>query len=101
MLKEAEPDAFTARATDLETWVSQATKVAQVERPGQALVNAERLLSVAKEMTDDALWLETVGEHLHVRGARSQFKLLAMKPDAFPPFPDNDRADNCADSGIA
>ena len=46
------------RATDLETWVSQTTRVVQVGRAGTALVNAERLLAVVKEMTDDAVSLE-------------------------------------------
>jgi ketosteroid isomerase-like protein len=67
--------------------VSQTTKVVQVERGGQALVNAERLLSVVKEMTDDAIILDADPNMLHVRGARAHFRLLAMKPSDFPPFP--------------
>jgi DNA polymerase III sliding clamp (beta) subunit (PCNA family) len=44
-------------------------------------------------MTDDAISLETQGDHLHVRGARAHFKLLAMKPQDFPPFPEASEAE--------
>jgi len=44
-------------------------------------------------MPDDAMQLETDdNRQLHVRGARAKFKLLAMKPTDFPPFPSPDQA---------
>jgi DNA polymerase-3 subunit beta len=93
VLLKAEPDLFSAHATDLETWVSQTTKVVQVDRAGVALVSAERLQDVVKAMADDAVSLEA-GEDLllHVRGAKTHFKLLAMKPTDFPPLPVPDEA---------
>jgi DNA polymerase-3 subunit beta len=93
VLLEAEPDGFACKATDLEIWLSQTTQIVQVERAGVALVDAARLLSVVKEMPDDAVQLETDDNlQLHVRGARAKFKLLAMKPADFPPFVAPDEA---------
>ena len=66
---------------------ARATKVVQVERAGRALVNAGRLLSVVKEMTSDAVSLEASEGQVVVRGGRAVFKLLAMRPADFPPFP--------------
>jgi DNA polymerase-3 subunit beta len=64
-----------------------------VQRPGQALVDAQRLAEVVRAMTDDAVSLETDDSlQLHVRGAKTHFKLLAMKPTDFPPFPEADQA---------
>lgn len=69
--------------------MSQTTAVVQMARRGAALVDANRLQGVVKEMTDDVITLESDPETstLHVRGARAHFKLLAMKPSDFPPFP--------------
>lgn len=67
--------------------MSRNTAVVQVAGAGTALVNAERLLSVVKEMTDEAVSLESDGDHLLVSGRRAKFRLLSMKPADFPPFP--------------
>jgi DNA polymerase III sliding clamp (beta) subunit (PCNA family) len=58
-----------------------------VERAGQALVNAERLLAVVREMTSDPVSLEASEGQLVVRGGKAVFKPIAMKPSNFPPFP--------------
>ena len=89
---EVTGDQFSAKATDLETWVIQTTKVVQVTKPGTALVDASRLQSVVKEVVADTIVLESDGDHLVVRAASAKFRLLAMKPSDFPPFPEAEQA---------
>lgn len=56
-----------------------------VEESGEAVVSAERLLSVVREMPDAEIGVESDARYCVVRGAGSEFKLFVQPVADFPP----------------
>jgi DNA polymerase III subunit beta len=75
-------------ATDLEAAIRFVDTQVQVEKPGEALVPADKLRDIVRESVDDTLQLEIIGDSAHVKGQDSHFKIFTQPVADFPPVPD-------------
>ncbi len=77
-------------ATDLEVGLRVEVEQVQVGKPGEVLIPAEKLTSIARESGDETLTLESDkdGLSIHIRGADSHFEVYGQDPKSFPPVPD-------------
>jgi DNA polymerase-3 subunit beta len=82
-----EADTVELSATDGEAALRIAVGSFAVDRPGQAVVPAERLLSIVREMPDAEIHLEADERHCIVRGAGSEFKVFVHPAAEFPAIP--------------
>ncbi len=74
-------------ATDGEIALRLGVASFAVEEPGEAVVSAERLLSIVRELPDAEIRLEADARYCIVRGAGSEFKIFVFPPADFPPPP--------------
>lgn len=81
---EVSPERATAMATDLEVGIRVDVPGIQVDVPGSVVLPVGRFGSILRESTDATLHLETDGQSIQVRGARSEFRLPYTNPDEFP-----------------
>jgi len=56
----------------------------QVDHPGEAVVNAERLLSIVRELADVEITLQTDERHCIIRGQGSEFQNLHAELGRLP-----------------
>ena len=81
----AEGDRMELAATDGEAALRLAISAMQVDHPGEAVVNAERLLSIVRELADVEITLQTDERHCIIRGQGSEFKIYMQNLADFPP----------------
>lgn len=81
----ARDGAIELSATDGEAGLRIAAPALAVERPGEAVVPADRLLSIVRELADVEISIETDDRHCSIRGAGSAFRIFVMNPADFPP----------------
>ncbi|MHB1156204.1 MAG: DNA polymerase III subunit beta [Phycisphaerales bacterium] len=81
----AEGGALVLTATDLEVAIHLSVSQVEVQEPGEALIPADKLVSIVRESVDATLTIETDGEAAHVRGADSHYKIFGYPPAEFPP----------------
>lgn len=84
-----EPDgSATILATDLDVGIRRQVGGVKAEKPGEVILPCEKICSILSTGIDEELAIETDGDHLIVRGLRSQFKLPSEDPTLFPPIAD-------------
>src|SRR4051812_4885127 len=84
----AENDSLTVAATDLEVAIRYSDNQVQIEKPGEALVPADKLRDIVRESMDDTLSIELAGEQAVIKGQDSKFTIYTQNPREFPPVPD-------------
>ncbi len=81
----AAEDTLTLLATDLEVGCRYQITAVKVEKPGEALIPADRLAGIVRESGgDESLTLETDKEACLVKGAGSKFKIFGYDPGEYP-----------------
>jgi DNA polymerase-3 subunit beta len=82
---EVSAEQGTLMGTDLEVGIRIDVPGILVEAPGAVILPINRFLSILRESTDEKLNVESDGNKIQVRGARSEFQLPSENPDEFPP----------------
>jgi len=98
VLIEAEGDAVTFRATDLDIEVLDRAP-AQVERPGATTVSAVMLHEIVRKLPDGALvqlTADSAAGRLTVEAGRSTFSLATLPREDFPVMASSEYATNFA-----
>ncbi|MAY79719.1 MAG: DNA polymerase III subunit beta [Deltaproteobacteria bacterium] len=90
VLLSAEGNSLRLTATD--TMVSLvADYVARVERPGEISVDAQSIFQVARSLPESAVHLKAeAGNRLAIHSGKSEFHLVGMSAEDFPPLPSRD-----------
>src|SRR4051794_37053197 len=83
----AEGDKCTLMATDLELGIRLQVRSPQVQKPGEAILPAARLVSILRESTDDYLTIEADGQHCVVTGRHNEYEMPGEDPADFPDIP--------------
>ena len=71
-------------ATDLEVGLNHLISEVEVERDGEAVVEADRLLAIVRESAEDVLVFDADGTTCEIRGADSHFKIYGQDPKQYP-----------------
>lgn len=79
---------LTVGATDLEVALRATVQQVDIKSPGDLLVPADKLMSIARESVDDTLVLEADEAGCHIRGRDSHFEIYGQDPREFPPVPE-------------
>ncbi|MBN1342007.1 MAG: DNA polymerase III subunit beta [Phycisphaerae bacterium] len=79
-------DHITLAGTDLEVSVRCVVSQVEVSKEGEALVPADKLSQIVRELSDDVLGIETTEEAIHIRGEGSHFQIYGQDPSEFPPI---------------
>jgi len=82
-----EAEAIELSATDGEVSLRVGVGSFSVEEPGEAVVPADRLLSIIREMPDAEIRLDSDPRYCIVRGAGSEFKIFVHPAADFPAIP--------------
>lgn len=85
--------------TDGEATLQVSVVTIGTDEPGEAVVPADRLLSIVRELDDLEVTLETDERSCVIRGTGSEFKIYVMSPADFPPSPVFDTEPDLAISG--
>lgn len=80
----SESSGSTLFATDLEVSIRHRVLGVKIDQPGSVILPTQHFQQILRTSTDDELAIEVAGDHLVVRGQRSQFKLPTEDPDAYP-----------------
>jgi DNA polymerase-3 subunit beta len=85
-------DGDTLRLTATDTMVSLvADYVARIERPGEISVDAQNLFQVARHLPESTVHLKTeAGNRLAIVSGKSEFHLVGMSGEDYPPLPSRD-----------
>ncbi len=83
----AEDDVLRLSATDGEAGLHLSVPTLQIARAGVAVVPADRLQSIVREMPDVELQIEADDRYCTVRGSGGEFRIFVMNPADFPPVP--------------
>ena len=75
-------------ATDLEVGVKYTLSEVQVENPGQAVIQADRLAAIVRESSEEVLRLEETEGTYEITGADSHFTIYGQEPSQYPIVPD-------------
>jgi DNA polymerase III subunit beta len=81
-------DGLLITATDLEVGLRVDVRQVEVKKAGEALVPADKLMSITRESTDETLALEMEEQTCHIRGQDSHFEIYGQDPKDFPPVPE-------------
>ncbi len=82
-----EAEAIELSATDGEVALRVGVGSFSVEEPGEAVVPADRLLGIIREMPDAEIRLDVDQRYCVVRGAGSEFKIFVQPAADFPAIP--------------
>jgi DNA polymerase-3 subunit beta len=85
---EAKPDRMTLLATDLEVGIRIGLAQIEVQEAGVALVPAERLHQILRELDADSVTLTTAGQETEIVAPSARFKILGDDPADFPNVPE-------------
>jgi DNA polymerase-3 subunit beta len=83
----AEKDRCTLMATDTEVGIRMEVRSINVEEPGEALMPANRLLSILREATEEELNIEAGPDGCMLRAQRMEYEMPGEDPSIFPDFP--------------
>lgn len=83
----AADNALTIAATDLEVSIRFTDNQVQIEKPGEALLPADKLRDIVRESVDDTLSIEVAADQGHIKGQDSHFKIFTQPVAEFPPLP--------------
>lgn len=97
---QAQQDTVELSATDGEAGLRLQLPVITASRPGEVVLQADRLLSIVREMNDVEITLESDDKACTIRGAGSDFKVYVANPADFPPVPTFDSDPDLAVDGL-
>lgn len=81
-------------ATDGEAALRLSVTALAIDRPGQMVAPADRLLGIMRELADVEVHIEADERQCTIRGADSNFRIFVQNPADFPPSPEfNDEPD--------
>jgi len=82
----------TLRLTATDTMVSLvADYVARIDRPGEISVDAQHLFQVARHLPESVVHLKSeAGNRLAIVSGKSEFHLVGMSSEDYPPLPSRD-----------
>lgn len=81
-------DSVTISATDLDIAVKEPLE-ATIREPGAVCVPARKLYEIVREIPAEELEFETLeNDWISLSGGKSKFKLIGLKEEEFPSFPD-------------
>lgn len=83
----ADDDHCTLLATDLEVGIRPTLLATPAEEPGEALLPAQRMLAILREVPDQQLTLETDADTSRIRGQTNEFEMPGDDPAHFPDVP--------------
>jgi len=83
----AEGDSLHLSATDGEAGLLLSIPVLSLERSGETVVPADRLLGIVRELSDVEIELDAVERHCNICGEGSKFHIFVMDAGDFPPVP--------------
>jgi DNA polymerase-3 subunit beta len=85
-------DGETLRLTATDTMISLvADYVARIKRPGEISVDAQNLFQVAKHLPEPTVHLKAeAGNRLAIVSGKSEFHLVGMSAEDYPPLPARD-----------
>jgi DNA polymerase-3 subunit beta len=84
---DAAGEAVECHATDGEVALRLSIPALTLEQPGAAVVPAERLLSIVREMPDVEVAIAIDDRHCSIKGQGSAFRIFVQNPADFPPVP--------------
>jgi DNA polymerase-3 subunit beta len=85
---EASAESVTVLATDLEVGIRYRLPKMEVQEPGEALLPADRLHPILRELDTDTVTLTTADQETTIEAPGSRFKILGENPADFPNIPD-------------
>ena len=80
-------DALELCATDGEAALRLSIPALSVDKSGETVVGADRLLGIIRELGDVEIALEADERHCLIRGEGSEFKIYVQSVADFPPIP--------------
>jgi len=80
--------ALMISATDLEVALRGEVRQVEIKKPGDLLIPADKLMSIARESVDETLVVEAGDDVCHIRGQDSHFEVYGHDPREFPPVPE-------------
>lgn len=75
---------LTLAATDLEVGIRLGIDQVDVQKPGEALIPADKLVQIVRASDDPTLTLDTKDHTLHIRGKGSHFTIFGFDPKEAP-----------------
>jgi DNA polymerase-3 subunit beta len=85
--KQGGKGVLSLSATDGEVSLRMATWQVDVQKPGQAVVNAGKFREiVSAEESEPTLTVEIIEDTVHIRGEDAHFRLVAQPVSEFPPI---------------
>ncbi len=84
---EATNDEVVLTATDMELSIRLIATQVHIDQPGVIVVPVSRFLALLKEVNDDKIAVNVVGDTAVITGATSRFELPLRNPDEFPVVP--------------
>lgn len=90
VLLRTEGERLELCGTDGEAALRVSVVTLATEQPGQALVKADRLFQIVRELDDVEIVLESTDRGCTLQGHGSEFKLFVQNPEDFPPVPEFD-----------
>ncbi len=92
-------DALELSATDGEIALRLGVEAFAIEKPGTAIISAERILGIVREMPDAEILIEADDKACFVRGEGSELKIYVQPAADFPAIPGfDDEPDLVVDS---
>ncbi|MBM4112286.1 MAG: DNA polymerase III subunit beta [Phycisphaerae bacterium] len=76
------------RSTDSEVAVSVCVPQVEVQKDGETLVPAEKLLQIVRASEDTTLTMELQGQALVLRGEDARYRIFGQDPKDFPRVPE-------------
>jgi DNA polymerase-3 subunit beta len=84
---KAEDKAISLLGCDGEMW-AESTCPADVKAPGAVCVQRQLLSEIVSSLPDGEVRLELEGASVYLRQGHSEFKMMALSADEFPPAPE-------------
>ena len=93
---------LTLAATDLEVGLRLSVDQVDVQKPGEALIPADKLVQIVRASQDPTLTLDTKEHTLHIRGKGSHFTVFGFDPKEAPAVRDftDAKVDSEIDAGL-
>ncbi len=90
---EAANGVLTLSGTDLEAALRVSTTRVDIQAPGDALVPADKLMQICRNLTDATLAIEVKDAVATIKGEGTTFKIYGHTPSEFPSIPDPGKLD--------
>src|SRR5262245_28521562 len=75
---------LTLSATDLEVGLRLGVDQVEVQKPGEALIPADKLTQIVRACDDPTLTLDTKDHTVHIRAQNSHFTVFGFDPKEAP-----------------